>query len=233
MIGGNGDGRRAGRRRWLPRVAAGAAALGLAAVAGRLLAPGPTGGRASERSAPALHRWDLVGCWDLRVGEWRVRWRSDSAAGDGAARASPRPGADAGARPDAPGAPDGRAPTPAGGRLPASFDPPSRLVLLPDSVDRWGRVLPSRRAEPLGGDDHPRRSLRWLVRGDTLWLVWSEADTRAGVALRRAGDSLAGRIRTVRGGDSLDATAPASARRINCWTLAPDPPPGSGPLERR
>lgn len=226
---GGGRGGADGRRRWGLRVAAGAAVVVLLAVVGRALVPGTSGtsGTDGDRERPKLHRWDLVGCYDLRVGPWRASWRGESA-GPGAGRGGRTPGSGespgTGSRPTA----DGR-----GLEVPASFRPPARLRLLPDSVDRWGRALPSRRAVPLDGDGRPGRSLRWTVHGDTLWLVWSEGDTRAGVALRRAGDSLAGRVRTVRGGDSLDATASASARRINCSTRAPERFPGRGRLDRR
>lgn len=232
-----GDGRRGGdtygeardgaaRRRWPLRVAAGAAVVALLAVAARVVVPGGSD-TGADRERPKLHRWDLLGCYDLRVGPWRVSWRGDSAArrvspGDRSAGRGSE--ADA-AGPDQP--PDRRE---AG--VPASFEPPARLMLLPDSVDRWGRPLPSRRAVPRDGIDRPGRSLRWTIHGDTLWLVWSEEETRAGVALQRAGDSLTGRIRTVRGGDSLDATAPATARRVNCHTGAPEPVAGR-PLDRR
>lgn len=213
------------RRRWL-RLAAAAAVVAVLVVVGGDLLPDTTGAE-RDRDRPELHRWDLVGCYALRVGPWRASWRDDSA-GAGAGRDGLTPGGGGegpgtGPRPSA----DGR-----GLEVPASFRPPERLRLLPDSVDRWGRALPSRRAVPLDGTGPPGRSLRWTVHGDTLWLVWSQADTRAGVALRRAGDSLAGRVRTVRGADSLDATAPASARPINCWTRAPEPV-GERDLDRR
>lgn len=195
------EGGRGARRRWLVRIGAGAAVVALAALAGELMAPDTTA-RTDARDRPRLHRWEMVGCWDLRAGSWRVQWQGGEGADAGAGRPGRPSGGNAGSAAD----------------LPASFTPPQAVMLLPDSVDRWGRVLPSRRAEPLGADEHPGRSLRWFVREDTLWIVWSEGDTRAGVALRREGDSLAGRLRTIRGGDSLDATAGASARRINCWT---------------
>lgn len=218
--GGTRDG--AGRRRWLLLAAAGAAVVALLAVAGRDVVPS-TSGTDGDPERPKLHRWDLVGCYDLRVGPWRISWRGDSAA---------RPSPDE--RPEGTGR-DAAGPGPdrAESGVPASFEPPGRLMLLPDSVDRWGRALPSRRAVSRDGVDHPGRSLRWTTNGDTLWLVWSEGDTRAGVALQPAGDSLAGRVRTVRGGDSLDATAPASARRLNCWTGAAERLPGRARRERR
>lgn len=221
-----GAGRDAGRRRRWLRLAAAAAVVVALAVAGRDLLPG-TPDTEGEPDRPGLHRWDLVGCYRLDVGPWRASWRSD-AAGTGGGPGGRAPGegrgdVGTGSRPSAEGS---------GLDVPASFRPPARLRLLPDSVDRWGRALPSRRAVPLDGADRPERSLRWTVHGDTLWLVWSEADVRAGVALRRSGDSLAGRVRTVRGADSLDATAPASARPINCWTRAPERV-GERELERR
>lgn len=212
----SGEGRNGARgRRWLLRIAAAAGIVALAVVAGRLLLARTSEGP-GDRGRPKLHRWDLVGCYDLRVDSWRVEWRSDPTADAEA----PSPGGREAGRGEAAGP---RSSASGGGELPASFEPPAGLMLLPDSVDRWGRVLPSRRAEPLGGGGRRRRSLRWLVRRDTLWVVWSENDTRAGAALRRAGDSLSGRIRTIRGRDSLDATAVVSARRVNCWTRKPEP----------
>lgn len=216
----DGRGDVARRRRWL-RLAAVAAVVAAFVVAGRGLVPNASepGG---ERDRPGLHRWDLVGCYHLRVGPWRASWRGGSGA-RGRTSGTRNGGVGTGSEPAT--APELE--------VPASSRPPTRLMLLPDSVDRWGRALSSRRAVPLDGAGRPARSLRWTVHGDTLWLVWSEEDTRAGVALRRSGDGLAGRVRTVRGADSLDATAPASARPINCWTRAPERFPGQGRLERR
>ncbi len=99
--------------------------------------------------------------------------------------------------------------------------PPPRVMLMPDSVDAWGRAQSTRRAVPLGGDaDDPLAGiLRWFTRADTLWLLWSDGTTRAGVALFDEGDSLFGRARSFSVADSSDLTAPAAAWKINCATL--------------
>lgn len=92
-------------------------------------------------------------------------------------------------------------------------------MLLADRGDRWGRVQETRRALGLGAVDEASRWLRWFVRADTLWLVWSDSALRAGVALFSSGDSLVGRARAFWATDSLDITAEAHARPLNCWTL--------------
>lgn len=214
----------AARAGWLARVLAAAAVVALLLVVSRSLGPGADGS-GDEPDAPALHRWDLVGCWDLRVAPWTVAWRDAAGGGTSSVRGGSAEGERRG-RP-APRAGD------RDGDLPGSFAPPARLMLLPDSVDRWGRVLPSRRAVPLAGPDRPGRSLRWAVNADTLWLLWVDGDVRAGAALRPSGDSLSGRVRTIRGRDSLDATAAASARKINCSTGDPEPSDRRRELERR
>lgn len=103
---------------------------------------------------------------------------------------------------------------------------PRRVMLVPDSIDEWGRPQATRRAVPLGGaDEQPlAHRLRWLTRADTLWLVWSAGATRAGVALFDDRDSLFGRARLFDARDSIDVTAPAAAWRINCATLDRESP---------
>lgn len=106
---------------------------------------------------------------------------------------------------------------PARHRLPPALEPPARVALLADSADRHGRDLASFRAEAIPAAERPERDLRWTVRADTLWLVWSEPGARAGAALFAGGDSLAGTARGVT--DSVDARGPAAAWPINCSTL--------------
>lgn len=135
-----------------------------------------------------LPRWELLGCWELGLDPWRVtRARSDSAR-----LSSPPP------------------------RTAVPVDPPGHVMLLPDSVDPWGRVLDSYRAVAVG-DTATDPSLRWFVRADTLWLVWSRADVRGGIALRRVDHRLGGRARVV--GDTVDASARAEAWPVDCSTL--------------
>lgn len=105
-----------------------------------------------------------------------------------------------------------------------ALPPPTRVMLMPDSVDAWGRPQSTRRAVPLGGDsDDPLADiLRWFTRADTLWLLWSDGTTRGGVALFDEEDSLFGRARSFNAADSTDVTAPATAWKINCATLGPE-----------
>lgn len=187
--------------RWIRYVALGLLAL-LLAVEGldRLLSDEAAGPAAEPADLP---RWELVGCWELDLGSWRVT-RQDTVP---PSRAGPAP----------PGAP---------AAVPVA--PPRHVMLLPDSVDPWGRALDSHRAVPVGeagSEDSP--PLRWLVRADTLWIVWSRVDVRGGIALRQQGDRLRGRARAV--GDSVDASARAEARRVSCSTLERMPP---GPARR-
>jgi hypothetical protein len=106
--------------------------------------------------------------------------------------------------------------TPDSVELPA----PTRVMLMPDSIDQWGRAQATRRAVPLGveRDDPLADILRWFPRADTLWLLWSDGSTRAGVALFDDGDSLFGRARLFNAADSIDLTALATAWKINCAT---------------
>jgi hypothetical protein len=189
-----GDGGNAGR--WLRRLLPGLAALALLAAAGWIVQrfSGAGAKEAAGAPAPSLEAWELLGCWSVRVEPWFVA----AAEGDG--------------RPQARFAP------PEGGGVPRSFEPPDTVMLLPDSVDRWGRALPSYRAVRRTAAARAGRHLRWLVNGDTLWLVWSEGGTRAGLALRPSGDSLVGQARALSAPDSVDASAGASAARVNCST---------------
>lgn len=103
---------------------------------------------------------------------------------------------------------------------------PSRVMLLPDSLDEWGRGYGTLRAAPLAGNHDERlvRTLRWFVRADTLWLVWAAGATRGGVALFADGDSLVGSAVSLRA-DSAQGSAGAGAWRINCSTLERDRTP--------
>lgn len=195
-------------RNWLalPRVAIVLAAVLVLLVLGPILSAPDPELEPSGRPGVALNPWDLIGCWQLRYEGW------------GAVDA---PLAD---RPSGPGGAPG-----------GTLTPPGVVMLLPDSVDAWGRMLPSYRAAQLDDGVRERRSLRWLVEADTLWLLWSEGGARAGAALRSSGDSLLGSVRAVRGargaadGDSLDLNARAAALRINCATrqreTKPERPP--------
>ncbi len=150
---------------------------------------------------PDLRAGAVMGCYVLRVGPWNL------------AASGRTPPADAAQ----PGSPSGTRPGIVPDSLPAALEPPARVTLLPDSADAHGRDLPSFRAEAIAEGERPGRALRWTVRADTLWIVWSEPGGRAGLALFAEGDSLAGYARGVT--EAVDASAPALAWPINCSTL--------------
>lgn len=196
--GGRTDDERPGWSGWIRRAAV-ALVLLLLVVEGldRLTSDGD-GSRADDRLH--LPRWELVGCWELGLDPWRVT-RADTGV---RARSAAPPS-----------------------RTAVPVDPPGHVMLLPDSVDPWGRALDSYRAVPVGDSAVADPSLRWFVRADTLWLVWSRADVRGGIALRRLGGQLRGRARAM--GDSVDASARAEAWPVDCSTLRRGDP---GPVRR-
>lgn len=156
-------------------------------LAGELLEePAPSASGGGARRAPDLRPWDLVGCYRLRAEGWRPASSAD----------------------------------PGDGPVPEGLRPPEEILLLPDTLDAWGRPLDAHRAVELrSGSDASRRTgrtLRWLASADTLWLLWSGADVRAGAALFREGEAFTGRVRATRGRDSADAMARAAAWPINC-----------------
>lgn len=179
------------------------------AVGYHLLA-GTRSGSAPADEALALPTWDLIGCWEVRLTGWRATPETaPSAAGPGPPAL------------DARSSPDGE-----DGTLPRGVDPPARLMLLPDSMDLWGRVLDSYRAvaldpgaptrAPVGEAARGARSLRWLTARDTLWLIWREGGTRAGVALTPHDGHLRGAARALSG--PADLSAGAEAWPLNCAT---------------
>lgn len=147
--------------------------------------PEPVVREAVER--PALVKWEMPGCYALRVNPWE--WDS---------------------------APD--ADTVAANRF---LTLPSRVRLMADSTDRWLRSRVTYRAVPLTGDHDPRVAdyMRWVVRADTLWLIWSDGRAGGGVALRSVGDSLLGRARVFDRLQDLDGSSSAAAWRLDCLTL--------------
>jgi hypothetical protein len=148
--------------------------------------PDPTVPEVVER--PVLVKWDMPGCYALRVDPWD--WT-----------------------------------TPASNtsevEVPTFLTPPTRVRLLADSTDEWRRSRITYRAVPLTGDHDPRMGeyMRWVVRADTLWLLWSDGRAGGGIALRQAGDSLLGRARAFDRMLELDGDARAAAWRIDCATL--------------
>lgn len=189
------------RRGWFRAVVIVAAALVLAVATALQRTSGPPVEETVER--PGLHPWSMLGCYALRLGTWGASPAESLPRGDTAGR-----GLTAGAV-----------------ELLSSVAAPSEVMLLPDSVDRWGRVLPSYRAAPLPISRDAEGSLRWFVRADTLWLLWSRRGVRAGAAMLQTGDGLRGRARALGGADSLDASAPATAWPVNCSTLGPESAP--------
>lgn len=146
---------------------------------------------------PELRPWDYLGCYDLEVEPWS--YERVVRQGELSVRESAAPPAGASTRLT-----------------------PDRIRLAADSVDEWGRELDTYRAMALDADREEVREdrLRWFVRADTLWLVWSDGPVRGGVALFASADSLMGSARSFSRRDSLDATARATAWRINCATYA-------------
>lgn len=172
-------------------------ALGLvAAAAVAFLTGGPPGGPPSPEARPPgpdLRAVELLGCYRLRVGPWNLALEETPPGGEG----------DAGADPEA-------------------LAPPSVVQLLPDTGDEFARRSATRRAVPLGAEAGGRPPLRWLVRADTLWLVWSREGVRAAAALFAEGDSLTGVARAV--SERVDGSAPAAAWPVNCATLGRERP---------
>lgn len=142
---------------------------------------------------PDLVRWEMPGCYTLRVEPWEFSVQAES-----------------------------------GFTVPETppfLVPPSQVRLLPDSTDRWRRPLITYRAVPLSPDSDTRLAdyLRWVVRADTLWLLWSDGRAGGGIALRQSGDSLVGRARAFDRQRGLDGDALAAAWRIDCATRQPEP----------
>ena len=98
---------------------------------------------------------------------------------------------------------------------------PTRVRLIPDSTDQWRRTRVTYRAVPMTGDQDPRlgETMRWVVRADTLWLIWSDGRAGGGVALRAVGDSLLGRARVFDRVRELDGSSSAAAWKLDCLTL--------------
>jgi len=141
---------------------------------------------------PDLVKWEMPGCYVLRVGSWsrEATYADTSAVG-----------------------------------FPAFLTPPTRVRLMAASTDWWGRAQTTYRAVPLTGDHDPRLRdyMRWVVRADTLWLIWADGRSGGGVALRSVGDSLLGRARVFDRAAAIDATASAAAWRLDCLTLEREP----------
>lgn len=152
----------------------------------------------------SLRSWELLGCYELEPGAW------EEAVDEWVVDTRPPPG-------------EGGEAAPADAPEPAV---PVHVMLAADSVDQWGRRLTSYRAVSLSPVADAAPSLRWFVRADTLWIVWSRPGVRGGAALFAEGDSLRGRARVSRRSRSPDLSAPVTAWRINCATLGRRGRPG-------
>lgn len=210
------------RRGWFRAAVIVAAALVLAVATALQRTAEPPVEEAVERAG--LHPWSMLGCYALRLGTWDASPVGSASTGDTVS--APGPGAESDGDDSLPGGGTSESGLTAGAEeLLSSVAAPSEVMLLSDSVDRWGRVLPSYRAAALPIFRDAETSLRWFVRADTLWLLWSGRGVRAGAALLETGDGLRGRARALGGADSLDASAPATAWPVNCSTLAPESAP--------
>lgn len=122
------------------------------------------------------------------------------------------------------------------GGEPPEADPPvvRSLMMFPDSVDAYGREMTAYKATPLEADgDLSDMETRWFTRADTLWVVWSSAEVRGAVALRRARGEMIGRaVARLRGqaaaGDG-SMQARATSWEVNCHSLRPN---RIGPVDR-
>ena len=142
---------------------------------------------------------DMLGCWELDATDWIF-----GAVSNGTGDPSPSP-------PDSASV--------------SLLVPPDRVILLPDSIDEWRRSYTTYRASPVSGSHDPRLEdyLRWFVRADTLWLVWSDRKVRAGLALLAAGDRLEGGGRAFvepmePAGERIDGRISVAAWKVNCAT---------------
>lgn len=106
-------------------------------------------------------------------------------------------------------------------------DPPPRVpgtvLLLADSLDRWGRRHETYRAAPFPDTIADGTPYRWFVRADTLWLVWATDEELGGIALRAGAAGLDGRARVASHSGVRDVTAAAHATHVNCATGLPEP----------
>ena len=146
-----------------------------------------------------LNMPEMLGCWELDVGDWTfsLAGTADSTSGT--------------VQPDSASL--------------ALLTAPDRVLLLSDSTDEWRRAHTTYRASPVSGPHDPRLRdyLRWFLRADTLWLVWSDRHLRAGLALLTDGDRLEGAGRALidgRGTENsrMDGRTAASAWKVNCAT---------------
>lgn len=182
-------------KRLLPPLIAGMLVFAALSVARWAMRPAPV----PPVESVSLSLPDMLGCWELDVSDWEFA-AADSALTGGET-----------APPDSAAL--------------ALLVAPDQVLLLPDSTDEWRREYTTYRAAPVSGPHDPRLRdyLRWFLRADTLWLVWSDRNVRAGIALLADSDRLEGGGRAliderVPGGGRLDGRATAAAWKVNCAT---------------
>jgi hypothetical protein len=189
------DGFSRGGSRWIPALLAAVVVfVGLSLLRGALAPSSPE----LPPTPRVLGLPEMLGCWELDVGPWE-------AAGTAGSETPPVSRADSTVR--------------------ALLVAPDRVLLLPDSIDEWRREFTTYRAVPVAGSFDPRLRglMRWFLRADTLWLVWSDRNLSAGLALLPRDGRLegAGRalVESMRDGTGpLDARVAASAWKVNCAT---------------
>jgi hypothetical protein len=182
-------------KRFLPPLIAGVLVFAALSVARWSLRPAPD----PPAEPVILSMPEMLGCWELDVGDWEftstgtAETTGETIIPDSASR--------------------------------ALLVAPDRILLLPDSIDEWRRTYTTYRAAPVSGPHDPRLRdyLRWFLRADTLWLVWSDRNLRAGLALLTEGDRLEGGGRALIEGRSaadgrIDGRTSASAWKVNCAT---------------
>ncbi|MEJ2483548.1 MAG: hypothetical protein P8049_10675 [Gemmatimonadota bacterium] len=141
----------------------------------------------------------MLGCWEIDTGEWLFEADSDT----------PAPAGDV--HPDS--------------ATRALLTVPDRVLLMPDSIDEWRRPFVTYRAAPVAGqyDERLGDYLRWFLRADTLWLVWSDRTVRAGLALLSGEEQLEGAGRALieprrSGTPRIGGKISATAWKVNCAT---------------
>ena len=188
-----------GVRRFLPPLIIGVVVFLALSVVRWLVVPEPP----PPPEPTVLNLPDLLGCWELDAGEWSF------SSADATLSAGVTDSVAESIEPDS--------------ASEALLVLPDQVLLLSDSIDEWRREYVTYRAAPVAGEHDPRLSdyLRWFIRADTLWLVWSDRSMRAGLALLAGDERLAGAGRAhlaASGGGRLDGRISASAWKVNCAT---------------
>jgi len=148
-----------------------------------------------------LNPWDLTGCWTLRLDPWEFD-RLLVLGANGVSTDSARLELSAVTE-----------------EIPLLI-PPGRVRLVADSTDEWRRDATTYRAFGLADDaERFENRLRWFVRADTLWLLWSDRDARAGIALFEDNERFVGAARASSRAAAVTGTARAVAWRIDCSTF--------------